>query len=538
MERFDQDIPVSHYLGRSDLNNRADLEELIENLIYDMKGGYFLMWEAVVRQEQGLPLTDRQEDVLSGLLSFDDEEEDEKILYIDERARPDEPWYQIVRKVVPHLLLQPFETYGTHYAVDEEGWPRLVECLEEHGRGLSLPDGLATPIDVVPVEMQHRLWLQSCFEALSGLGQMDELTLEEEDQLYRIPEFIEYLQAHKESVRFLDLSLEKLLAILVLPEKDREIFVRLMREELGLTSERNCIAAFLDNWSGSPPSISDSAGDMRDSAGDVTERLFEVDQRLPDELRDRILKMGTVCVPSLIEMLDQEDLHMTEAPGEGWAPIHAAELLGELRAEEAIPSLVNWLQAVDFEAILHGAVVHALGKIGEPAVAPLLQACRETDNREVRRSICDALSRTHGCDDAVFDVLMGQLDEDLQFGTILLAEYGDPRALPVLQQALDAYKIPDVESNVFAHQEVIELYAAIEELGGQPTPSQQAKYDRVQELRSVGRTLMERGWDVDKEPEQKPVKKEKKPGRNEPCWCGSGKKYKRCHWASDRSGGR
>lgn len=24
--------------------------------------------------------------------------------------------------------------------------------------------------------------------------------------------------------------------------------------------------------------------------------------------------------------------------------------------------------------------------------------------------------------------------------------------------------------------------------------------------------------------------KEKKPGRNEPCWCGSGKKYKKCHW--------
>jgi len=22
----------------------------------------------------------------------------------------------------------------------------------------------------------------------------------------------------------------------------------------------------------------------------------------------------------------------------------------------------------------------------------------------------------------------------------------------------------------------------------------------------------------------------KKPGRNEPCWCGSGKKYKKCHW--------
>jgi len=26
------------------------------------------------------------------------------------------------------------------------------------------------------------------------------------------------------------------------------------------------------------------------------------------------------------------------------------------------------------------------------------------------------------------------------------------------------------------------------------------------------------------------VEKTKKPGRNEPCWCGSGKKYKKCHW--------
>jgi len=23
-------------------------------------------------------------------------------------------------------------------------------------------------------------------------------------------------------------------------------------------------------------------------------------------------------------------------------------------------------------------------------------------------------------------------------------------------------------------------------------------------------------------------------GRNDPCWCGSGKKYKRCHFAHDR----
>ncbi len=25
------------------------------------------------------------------------------------------------------------------------------------------------------------------------------------------------------------------------------------------------------------------------------------------------------------------------------------------------------------------------------------------------------------------------------------------------------------------------------------------------------------------------------PGRNEPCWCGSGVKYKKCHWAADHA---
>jgi preprotein translocase subunit SecA len=32
---------------------------------------------------------------------------------------------------------------------------------------------------------------------------------------------------------------------------------------------------------------------------------------------------------------------------------------------------------------------------------------------------------------------------------------------------------------------------------------------------------------------QKPVRREKRPGRNDPCWCGSGKKYKHCHMRED-----
>ncbi|MDI9461460.1 MAG: SEC-C metal-binding domain-containing protein [Bacillota bacterium] len=34
-------------------------------------------------------------------------------------------------------------------------------------------------------------------------------------------------------------------------------------------------------------------------------------------------------------------------------------------------------------------------------------------------------------------------------------------------------------------------------------------------------------------PAQQPVRKDHLPGRNDPCWCGSGKKYKNCHLNSD-----
>ncbi|HBY93947.1 MAG: preprotein translocase subunit SecA [Ardenticatenaceae bacterium] len=33
----------------------------------------------------------------------------------------------------------------------------------------------------------------------------------------------------------------------------------------------------------------------------------------------------------------------------------------------------------------------------------------------------------------------------------------------------------------------------------------------------------------------RPVKKEHELGRNDPCWCGSGKKYKKCHWREDQA---
>jgi hypothetical protein len=187
----------------------------------------------------------RQEEALGHLLSFNDDPADDRILYIDEIPRPSVTWYAIVRKVASHLLMTPYRTSDLHYEVTCDGWPNLVAILEEHGAGLSLPEGVDRPVDVVLAELQHKLWLQTCFDQLSGLGQEVELTLRNEEQQDRITWFIRDLQEHKESVEALDLTLETMLRMLVLPPPDEPIFLRMMQEQLGLASTKDRIAEHL-----------------------------------------------------------------------------------------------------------------------------------------------------------------------------------------------------------------------------------------------------------------------------------------------------
>jgi len=151
----DSDVPMYDYLKYINLNDHGDLERLLEDLTFDLENGYFLRWEAVVREEQGLPLTDKQEEALSEIIRFDEEEDDDRILYIDEIPRPSEPWYEIVRKLAQHLLLDEFRMFDIHFVVTTEGWAELAEVVEEYGIYLSLPEGIKSPIDVVSTIIQH-----------------------------------------------------------------------------------------------------------------------------------------------------------------------------------------------------------------------------------------------------------------------------------------------------------------------------------------------------------------------------------------------
>ncbi len=240
---FDPDIPTEDFFGGQ--SSDTAWSEPLEDFIFIMERGEFLVWEAVMAREQGLRLTGQQRAAWNRLVSFDDAEDD-RILYINGVSRPSEPWYAILNKLVPHLRIEPFRTFDMHYEEQCEGWHRLVQCLNEHAHGLSLPDGVASPVEVVPAEVRHALWLQDCFDALSGLGQEAELTLEDDDQRqFRIDDFVNSLREHKDSVRYFALTLDSLLTKVIVPERDRPILIRAMQEELGIRSTADRLADYL-----------------------------------------------------------------------------------------------------------------------------------------------------------------------------------------------------------------------------------------------------------------------------------------------------
>jgi hypothetical protein len=239
---FDPDMPTHDFLEGDVLEN--GLDDTVGFFVDWLEEGRFLAWEAVMCDEQDLPLASKQEKALGKLLSFNDEEDD-GILYIDEIPRPSQPWYVILNQIVPHLLLEPYRTFDIHGEAECDGWNQIITALREHGEGLSLPSGVKSPEEVVPAELRHKLWLQFCVNDLGGLGQDKAITLEDPEELYRIEYVIENLRECKDTVAYFDLTLESLLTRVILPEKDQPIFVSMMKERLGLNSSQEPIAKHL-----------------------------------------------------------------------------------------------------------------------------------------------------------------------------------------------------------------------------------------------------------------------------------------------------
>lgn len=243
--QFEADVPTNDIFEHINRERLYGYEIALSDLIHDIESGYYLLWEAVISQEQNLPLTTSHKKALNDLMYFGYEDKS-RTLYIDEIPRPKEPWYEVLRKIIPNIIEDPLRTIDGGSEAIYEGWPMLKEALEEYGQYLSLPPDTQKAIDIIPLELQHLLELHLCFDALTGLGQEEELTLENPEQReYRIEWFLRCIKEHRESIQFFDLSLETLLRKIILPPTDEKVFVRLMTKELDLPSPQASLAEFL-----------------------------------------------------------------------------------------------------------------------------------------------------------------------------------------------------------------------------------------------------------------------------------------------------
>ncbi|QRK10488.1 SEC-C domain-containing protein [Archangium violaceum] len=273
------------------------------------------------------------------------------------------------------------------------------------------------------------------------------------------------------------------------------------------------------------------AGDARA----LVRRLLEHTAELPEDLSSDIVSRGPEVVAPLVEILSDASLAEMRAPGEGFAPIHAARLLVRRRDLAAVPALVEQLMRSMPGEVFYDTLLSGLEELG-PAVTPVaLEALARARTPDERFGLLSLLSRGGVKDERIYAALLQQFEEDPVQGAMNLARYGDARTLEPLVRALDACSVAEDEEDLFAHQSVIELAMAIETLGGTLSGAQREKVERA--LRARRRLVAMFQSVLESLPPLPAPRRKDRPGRNEPCWCGSGVKYKKCHLSRDARGG-
>jgi hypothetical protein len=230
-----RDVPTESVFEGLSLANPGDLNEAVSIFCTMLEDGSFAQWEAVIREEQGLPLSKRANDQLDDLADFEGDDDEERILYINGCSRPDEPWYATLRRLADALLIPIVRTDHDYPDAQMDGWPMVEDYLESHSGELSLPPNAGGPLDVVPPDVLHRLRIQSALCELVGIGQgfREGLTLANADEHYRVDELLQCLTRHRASVDALGLTLQGLTDRVELPPGEAAPLTELLVARLG-----------------------------------------------------------------------------------------------------------------------------------------------------------------------------------------------------------------------------------------------------------------------------------------------------------------
>ena len=276
------------------------------------------------------------------------------------------------------------------------------------------------------------------------------------------------------------------------------------------------------------------------SPQELVQHLRGYEGGLPEAVRRPLVAAGATLVPALIMLV--EDALADDQRDVGWALLHAMDLLGALGDARALPVLLCCLDVEDALDLRVEQAEAALRALGACALEGCVAAYAASPRDAFRDRLAGVMSQWGLHDARIYAALLDTLQRTPDLGANYLVDYGDTRALEVLAQTFEALPI-QAGDNPLANHVFIELRCAIEDLGGHLTAAQQHKFAQADAARR--RLVAQLPWDLDAPggsaerttpvarvapgPQRPRTTGKPKLGRNAPCWCGSGTKYKKCH---------
>ncbi len=181
--------------------------------------------------------------------------------------------------------------------------------------------------------------------------------------------------------------------------------------------------------------------------------------------------------------------------------------------QEAIGRMLDELMRHEPGQVPYEERLAQLEELGPTAVPVALERLARVKEGEAWFSVLAVLARSGVRDERIFTALLEALEQEPISGAMNLSRYGDARAIEPLKRALEACpRREEGEEDVFVDQALLELKEAIQRLGGSLDEAQEEK---VRQAAVTGRTFSAVFSDM----------------RSRPCWCGSGERYERCHFA-------
>lgn len=237
-------------------------------------------------------------------------------------------------------------------------------------------------------------------------------------------------------------------------------------------------------------------------------------------------------IDQLIHMVTDDELHNADSESlEVWAPTHAWRTLAQLGSEEAVSPLIDFFwRSEDGDDWFFEEIPHVFGMIGVKAIPALSNFLfKENNSSESYSMACSCLREIGIMHSDVRTQCISLITQKLELfnanesdlNALIINDLIELEAVETLPSIKKAYEKGCVDYSVQGDYEDVEIYMGVRQIRSTPA-NYPGLFDDIPDFEE----LME-SFD-DGQNAQTIIHKKKKIGRNDPCPCGSGKKYKKC----------